>query len=792
MNLNMKKIIYLTFLLLLFNIKSIDVVANTFDFDGIDWISIDLEDQKPNQWLCFRKVFSINEAIPEKVDMDLAVDSKFWLWINDKLVVFEGGLKRGPNPEDTYYDSVDISDYLKKGDNVIAILVWFWGKDGFCHKDSGKSCLLARIQIRDDLISSDASWKVRINPAFGETGNPKPNYRLPESNVCYDARLSLGNWQELNYDDDDWNHASVIGTYPCSPWNKLHQRPFPNWKDSGIIKYDKIYTFRKNDTITVAGLLPKNITVTPYIKVKAPEGRVIDIRSDNYKGGSEYNVRAEYITRNGVQEFEMPNYINGHKIYYTFPKDVKLLKVGYRETRFNTEHIGSFKCNDEFYNKLWEKSLNTMNLNMRDAIQDPDRERSQWWGDAAIISNEIYYSCDENGLDAVKKAILNLVDWQKDDGTLYSPVPAGSWDKELPLQMLASIGRYGFWNYYVYTKDINTIKHIYPKVKKYLSLWSIDENGLVKHRSGGWDWADWGENIDVDVLDNAWYCIALESAINMARLLGDEKFIDYYSSQLKLVKDSAIKEFWNGNCFRSPRYSGITDDRANGLAMLAGFTDEKMNQKIADLLNERMGASPYMEKYILEALFSKGYTKEALSRMKKRYANMVESKLSTLWEDWTIGGAGGGSINHGWAGGALSLLPQYVAGIAPYTPGWEMIIIKPQLGNLRWVECSVPIQNRTVDLKVTQSENGLYEIAIVNNSSSECIVAFPKEKIINDTLKLNNTILSLSDYFHTDQNHKANIKVMENKNYQLIDFLKEGSDYLYFRINDDSIVISNQ
>lgn len=36
------------------------------------------------------------------------------------------------------------------------------------------------------------------------------------------------------------------------------------------------------------------------------------------------------------------------------------------------------------------KALNTMNLNMRDGIQDPDRERSQWWGDATIVIGEIF------------------------------------------------------------------------------------------------------------------------------------------------------------------------------------------------------------------------------------------------------------------------------------------------------------------------------------------------------------------------------------------------------------------
>lgn len=710
---------------------------------GISWISIKEAEQQPNQWLCFRKQIFIDD-IPENAYMDIAVDSKYWLWINNELVVFEGGLKRGPNPNDTYYDTVDISDYLVEGNNIIAVLMWYWGRDGYCHKSSGKSGLLARISLNGNEIHTDSSWKVCVHPAFGETGNPKPNYRLPESNVYFDARKSLGEWKKYGYDDSAWEYATELGKYPCSPWNKLHKRPFPNWKDSGIIKYRTQTTEKKNDTLVVSGILPKNITVTPYIKVKAVPGMTIDIRSDNYKGGSEYNVRAEYVTREGTQEFEMPNYINGHKILYTIPKGVKLLEIGYRETRFNTEILGSFKCSDEFYNKLWEKSLNTMNLNMRDAIQDPDRERSQWWGDAAIISNEIYYSCDTNGLSAVRKAILNLVDWQKEDGTLYSPVPAGSWDGELPLQMLASVGKFGFWNYYTYTADLQTIEYIYPRVKKYLSLWNIDENGLVKHRAGGWDWADWGDNIDVAILDNAWYCIALESAINMGILLDDKAFVDYYASQLQLVRSSSRKAFWQGDYFRSENYKGITDDRANGLAILAGFATREMLEKTTKFLAGRMGASPYMEKYILEALLSNGYMEEGLDRMKQRYADMVNSHLTTLWEDWTIGGAGGGSINHGWAGGALSLLPQYVGGIYPYKAGWETIMIKPQLGGLDWIECTVPIKESVLNVKVkNDTGKGCYEIVVLNHTTKPCIVAFPKDKITPTGLKVNGKKLSL-------------------------------------------------
>ena len=43
--------------------------------------------------------------------------------------------------------------------------------------------------------------------------------------------------------------------------------------------------------------LPYNCQMTPYIELEAPAGDTIRIQTDNYRGGSENNVRAEYITR---------------------------------------------------------------------------------------------------------------------------------------------------------------------------------------------------------------------------------------------------------------------------------------------------------------------------------------------------------------------------------------------------------------------------------------------------------------------------------------------------------------
>lgn len=40
--------------------------------------------------------------------MLVAADTKYWLYVNGKLLVIEGGLKRGPTPTGGYYDVVDL------------------------------------------------------------------------------------------------------------------------------------------------------------------------------------------------------------------------------------------------------------------------------------------------------------------------------------------------------------------------------------------------------------------------------------------------------------------------------------------------------------------------------------------------------------------------------------------------------------------------------------------------------------------------------------------------------------
>lgn len=692
------------------------------------WIGFEQSQSKPNTWLIYRKDVELTN-IPESLIAHIAVDSKYWLWINDRLVVFEGGLKRGPARNSTYYDEVEIAPYLTVGENTIAVLVWHFGKNGFSHVNSGVAGLFFEAIAPDIRIISDRSWNGLVYSAYQDTDTPYPNYRLSESNIRFDARLELTNWNKRSF-SGNLPHVSQVENIRDIQIGRLVKRPIPLWKDYGLAEYKNIRKSRNGDTLYCR--LPYNCHITPYLKVRAPEGRVIGMQTDNYYGGSEPNIRAEYITRDGEQEYESLGWMNGHEVWYILPEGVEVLEVKYRETGYDTEFVEPFRCDAPFYNELWKRSARTLYVTMRDTYMDcPDRERAQWWGDEVNELGETFYALTPSSHKLALKGIYELINWQRADGALFSPVPSGNWNKELPLQMLASVGWYGFYTQYYYSADSSFIPDIYDRLHRYLhKVWKVDYNGLAVERAGDWTWGDWGENVDLGVLTNCWYYLALKAEYEFALMLGKSTDAEEIQRMLKKIEKSFDLKFWTDTAYRSPGYKGKTDDRAQAMAVVSGLASRDKYPALVEILRKEYHASPYMEKYVLEALFIMGEPEFALERMKQRYERMIAyEEYTTLFEGWGIGveGFGGGTINHAWSGGPLTLLSQRVCGVEPTSPGFRTFHVAPQLGFLKEVSTTIASVNGEIKVSVSMEEQKMIiHVSVPEGVSAE--IVFPDGK----------------------------------------------------------------
>jgi alpha-L-rhamnosidase len=689
------------------------------------WISKEPCSFETNTWIAFRTHADIAD-VPSTVTARIAADTKYWLWINGKMVVREGGLKRGPSMGDGYYDKVEIAPYLQKGDNLISVLVWYFGRAGFSHMSSGIAALLFEAEGDGVEILSSGRWEAVTLPSFTTASGPHPNYRLPESNVCFDARKYPADWY-LGENPKNMGAALELGIAPGqAPLGKLVERPIPQWKDYGLNEY--VDTRRSGDTLYCR--LPYNCQVMPYFKIDAPEGKLVRFETDHrIMPPNEECVRGEYITKAGVQEYESFAWMNGEEVRYIVPSDVKVLEVKYRETGYDTEFAGSFECDDEFLNEYWKKAQRTLYVNMRDTYSDcPDRERAQWWGDEVNDLGIAFYALSRSSDLLARKGILELAAWQKQSGELYAPIPCSNYFKELPMQILASVGWYGFHNFYFYSGDSSFVSKVYGPVHRYLhEVWNLDSDGLPIYRTGDWDWPDAGKHQDRYGQLPLWYYLALKGELCFANMLGKSSDAAEISAMMKNIAQKFNEKFWNGTEYRSPQNTDVPDDRVQALAVVSGIAGPEKYEAIKKVFSERYYSTTYMFRYVLEALFIMDEPSLALDRMKKMYPTIMKDDCSTLYEHWNFSGTN----NHAWTGSGVILLGGKVAGIEPTAPGFRRFRVAPQMGWLKHVSCTVPTNYGSIQVTLDRKGKRINAmITVPEGTTCEVPVSGGKTKIL--------------------------------------------------------------
>jgi alpha-L-rhamnosidase len=668
-----------------------------------------------NEWFLFRTRMTVTE--PSSSVLKIAADSKYWLYVNGQIVVREGGLKRGPVPDGSYFDEVDVSGLVKKGENTIAVLLWYFGRHGFSHRDSGSPGLLV-----DAGSAQFSAWKVKKHPAYFDAGYIHDAFRLSENSIGFDARRDLPGWTGCGFDDAGWPSAEVSGKAGAAPWGPLEKREFPQWFWSDLKEYESVKACPSaagDGYMVYHCKLPHNAHFVPALTVRAKAGVRIDITVAQDTN----RLAPSYITAEGEQMYECIGWMNGEEVIYKVPSDaVKMIGLTYRETGYPAEFAGSFSCGEGMLNKLWGKARRTLYVTMRDTFMDcPCRERAQWPGDMVVQLGQVPY-CLGRGADLlVKKGLRETLRWQREDGVIYGPVPEGNWRMELPAQMLAVVSPYGIWTYYMNTADRQTLAELYPFAKRYLDVWEFEKSGLIKYRPdekgaipkqvngvsvGTWDWIDWGERIDAVPALNAWFVLASQGVRRMAEELGLQGDAREIQRKEEQVIAAVRRTFWNetkgGYC--SAEFEYDPDDRVQALMVLCGAATPDQYLPLKCILETVEQACPYMEKYVLEALFKIGEAEAALSRMQRRYKGLVENENSTLWERWPEWSKHPGTINHSWSGGPLTLLSEVVAGIRPLEAGWKRFSLYPCPGALTQFAASVSSPCGEIRISAQKSE----------------------------------------------------------------------------------------
>ena len=647
-------------------------------FNSSLWIWSDKQHQNQRVHFFFDKYIS---ELPPKAIVHIGSETKYWLFVNGALAVFDGGLFRESSVGNGYFDTVDITDHLKVGHNEITVSVWYYGNGGRNNTYCEKGGLI--FACKELEIYSSTETLCYADNAYYQTETEAPSYLYGGDNTAYDARRAPFS---LCPTRNRAEKATVVGKYGDAPFGELLPRSVPLLFFTERIPSQYSVC---NDKLTVK--LPYAMQFSPYIKLSAAGNERIDVRSDRYEvhggPGDTHNIyrghRAEYICREGVQEFEMLDWIFGEECIFTVPKSITVLEVGYRESGYNSKITATFECDDPRVNRLFEKSSRTLAVCMRENYMDcPDRERGQWIGDVSVQAPQIAYLLDGNGLLLLRKAINDFITLRKGD-RLVGNVPGDNYS-ELPSQSLNSISELGMIAvYYSITRDTDIIRLAFEPSVRYLMLWETDNQEVVLPRKGNWEWYDHLYNCDNEILNVTWYYSALRFAKRTSSILNDNRFDKFITQRMKAIETHFDQRYWNGKlgCYKS---GNAVDDRANAMAVLSGLCPQERYPQVRYVLLSVFNSSTYMENYVLQALCEMGYTEDAFRRMMSRYQPLIDNENSTLWEDFYHLG----TKNHAWSGAPATVLMRYFAGVQT-----DLTLKKTQISPLKYIRCSYTDRN---------------------------------------------------------------------------------------------------
>jgi hypothetical protein len=364
---------------------------------------------------------------------------------------------------------------------------------------------------------------------------------------------------------------------------------------------------------------------------------------------------------------------------------------------------GSFKCNDEEINRIYDVARYTFELNTREFFIDGiKRDRWIWSGDAYQSYLMNYYLYFDGG--TVERTMLALRG--KDPVTAH-------------INTIMDYTFYwfiGIYDYYLYTGDETFIRQFYPRMQTLMDycLSRRNKNGLLEGLPGDWLFIDWAAGLSKKgelSFEQLLFCRSLETMALCAGIAGDDKGRAAYHQLASGLKEKIFSLYWSETkqALVHSRVDGRQTDNvtrySNMFSIFFNYFNDTQKQAVkrSVLLNDSIQkiTTPYMRFYELEALCALGEQDHVLKEMKSYWGGMLKLGATSFWEEYNpekkgnehyamYGRAFGKSLCHAWGASPIYLLGRYYLGVEPSTAGYATYTIRPKLGGLQWMEGKVP------------------------------------------------------------------------------------------------------
>ncbi len=670
-----------------------------------------------------RKVFSVNKPV-KAAHLAIVGLGYFESYIN--------GTKTGDDvlsPAFTQYNAetmylvYDVANLLKQGDNAIGVVLgngWYncfaedpWNTRAASWKHLPKLLCELRVVYEDgteERVVSDPTWKANKNGPITFNGIRNGEF--------YDARLELGNWTEVDYDDSAWEGTKIMkspggkiiamemepirlrATHPAVKKWPFERTVVVN-KETGETRTDSGWVFDVGQNQAGVGLFKVRGAAGTQVKFRysdviKPNGEIDNGAIGCFIRSGEFQTD-KYTKKSDAEEVWHPIFTY-HGFQYVevtgIDYEPELSDVTAMTLCTDVADIGVFDCSDELLSRVQHLARWSTISNMHSIPTDcPHREKNGWTGDVSLSSEQMLTNFGTRAF--LSKWSQDMRTAQRPAGQIPCVVPSTGW------------GYYGLmgpdwssalinvpYNIYVYNGDMEILRKNYDAIKRNCDFMeSMTVDYTLNYGTGDWcppfEGPAIGKNMGSykcpsEVSDTGFFYNAANLVAKMAKMFGEKEDEIYYSELAAKIKAVFREKFYDaeevnvmGNC-----------QTATATMLYFNLCEEDEREPLLRRLIKQIEEQDWHldfgvlgNKFVMHTLGSMGEGNVAHRMLAQRTfpgcQRWIDLGATTLWECWN----GGGSHNHHMFSDVSSFMYKYVGGISPdeNEPGFVHTILRPSV-----------------------------------------------------------------------------------------------------------------
>jgi alpha-L-rhamnosidase len=695
-----------------------------------DWLGkwIYKADNKKENHLWFRKSFELKQ-VPDNILAYVASSGYHELYINGAKAddrVLAPAVSR--IDKRVLYVTYDISKFLRKGKNVIAVAYGAgWSMNNY-FEYYGKTKQAIRVQVYGEdesfSLSSDSTWLC----SESYSRNTGRFDFMDMGGELVDGRKYADNWTMIDLDDSKWESASELQDYnpvlsaQITDFSRIIEEiPAKSIRPLSLPSEGLGEVYRADMGKEFAGFLEAkfdglNAGDTVVIQISMRDSSSVYVQATDTVGNQiieEQKQRQIYIARgeDGETFRNRFNFFAGRYIHFKCKMQNAKCKMQNGKWKIREvkglmvssvpEYTAKFECDNDLYNRIFEMDKYTFQMNHTEGVVTdcPNRERLGYGPEGA------YQTAWGLGLPCFNSAayyVKNVRDWvdvQREDGFVNNVAPQVSDMYGCVLNGTAILNL--AWEHYRMYGDCRILEMALPAGIKWLGFLQkyVKNDMLTPYETHGYFLGEWvspgpvfeyGETEEALFNNNCAYAMTLEYLIKMqnvkCKMQNVEckmQNVEAWGIDLQKTREALHRKYYNPE--KQMYLNG--DQVRTAWALYAGIVPDSLREQQENHLLTLLETQKYLNigsfgrfPFYKTVLHSDKYAVILGEILDKKtypsYGYFLEKGCTTFPEMWEIDQPNSTVIHTSYTGISAFFI-KYLAGINEYSCGYDTLLITP-------------------------------------------------------------------------------------------------------------------